>query len=878
MADTDWHKLDVKEVFRRVGSSGNGLAGKEAGKRLEKFGPNELRKGKEINPLGIFLNQFRNFLVIILVVAAVFAFAIEEVLNGGVILVIVVLNAILGFVQEFRAGKAIEALKKLTSPETIVLRDGKKRKIPSSMLVPGDVVFLEDGTKIPADMRLIEAANLRVDEASLTGESAPVGKVIGAIGKAILADRKNMAFAGTHVTYGRGMGIVTATGMETEIGKIAHLIEETEEGETPLQKRLRVFGKNLGIIILIICGVVVAGGILRSYPPDQGTIFGLVLTGIALAVAAIPEGLPAVVTITLALGLQRLSKKNALIRSLPAVETLGSTSVICADKTGTLTRNEMVVRKVWADGELAEVTGKGYSVKGNFYSGKKRVVPGDGLKLLLRIGGLCNNSSLEKGKLMGDPTEGAVLAAALKGGLKLGEKRVGEIPFSSERKMMSTVNLVDRKQVMHTKGAVEVVLDKCSKIMRDGKILELDKKMKKEILETCHSLAGEALRVLGFAYKEIGAGDANKTKEEGLVFVGMMGMIDPPRAEVKRDVFVCKRAGIRVVMITGDHKNTAVAVAKEVGILGEKDLVLTGEELDKMEENDFKKSAGRVSVYARVNPSHKARIVDALKGKGEIVAMTGDGVNDAPALKKADIGVAMGIKGTDVSKEASDMILTDDNFSSIVSAVEGGRGIYDNINHFIRYLLSSNISEVLIIFLALMLFSSPDGGQLLIPLLAVQILWVNLATDGLPALALGVDPAARGIMSRMPRPKTEKLLSRKAVNFILWVGVIITIGTLWVFYSELGNGLAKAQTMAFTTLVVFELFNVFNVRTGSFLSNKKLLLAVLASLVLQFLVLYLPQLQAAFGTVALGPWDWIKIAGVSVTVLIIMQVKNRIRR
>ena len=860
---TDWHKLELKQVFRELGSSQDGLKQTEAGKRLEEYGPNEIEKKKEVNPFVLFLSQFKNFLVAILVVATVFSFLIGEVLDGAVILIIVILNAIFGFVQEFRAEKAIEALKKLTAPEAMVLRDGKKMKVLSGELVPGDIVFLEEGSKIPADLRLMETVNLKVDEASLTGESVPVGKHIETLGSAELAERKNMGFMGTHVTYGHGSGVAVTTGMETEIGKIARMIEVPRE-ETPLQKRLKVFGKNLGIIILVISVVVIAGGILRSYDA-----FDMIITGIALAVAAIPEGLPAVVTITLALGLQRLSGKNALVRRLPAVETLGSTSVICADKTGTLTKNEMAVTRAWY-GKVVEVTGEGYSTEGEFLYNKKPVQDQQ-LGLLLKIGAHCNNASLERGQIMGDPTEKAILVAAYKAGVRPVQKRLEEISFSSERKMMSTINLVGERKVMYTKGAPEIILERCDRVLRNGKVSRLDRKGREEILEANHSLASQALRVLGFAYKDIG----REAKEEGLVFVGLMGMIDPPREGVGKDVETCRKAGIKVVMITGDHRITAVEVAREIGLYRDGDLVLTGEELEKIGEKEFRKRVEKVSVYARVNPSHKVKIVDALKRNGHIVAMTGDGVNDAPALKKADIGVAMGIKGTDVAKEASDMILTDDHFASIVSAVREGRGIYDNIGHFIRYLLSSNIAEVLIIFLALLIFFSP--GQIILPLLAVQILWVNLVTDGLPALALGVDPPAKGIMSRLPRPPRERLLNRGAMSFVLWAGIIITLGTLWVFVSELGNGLEKAQTMAFTTLVMFEMFNVFNAREGGLFTNRKLLLAVAMSIVLQVMVVYLPALQDAFKTVALDLGDWAKILLVSVTVLIIMGVKRRIR-
>jgi Ca2+-transporting ATPase len=870
----EFHRLKTGEVLKKLDSSEKGISKEDALERIKKHGYNQLRKKKGISPVKIFLSQFTSFLVIILILAVVFSFLIGEVLDATVILVVVIVNAIFGFVQEYRAEKAIEALKKLTTPETLVLREGKIQEIASRLLVPGDVVLIEEGTRIPADMRVIESVEMEIDEASLTGESRPVRKIVEAIGEAGMADRKNIAYMGTLSTYGRGRGVVINTGMDTEMGKIAAMIEEVDDESTPLQRRLASFGRKLGVIILIISGIVIAAGLLRNYE-----LFSMILTGIALAVAAIPEGLPAVVTITLALGLQRLSKKNALVRRLPAVETLGSTSVICADKTGTLTKNEMTVKKIWFNKKNIEVTGTGFIPQGQFLLEGKKINP-EAISLLLRTGILCNNAEVMDKGIAGDPTEGAILIAGAKG-LPISEvrkkyKRVHEIPFSSERKLMSTVNK-SGSACVYSKGAVEVVLEKCERILLGDREVKLTPEIRKEILEKNKSLSGEALRVLGFAYKEVEGREIRESEvEEGLTFLGMMGMIDPPREGVRDNINICKKAGIRTVMITGDHRNTALAIAKEIGIWRPGDIALTGEELDKISDSKLEWEAEKISVYARVNPSHKVRIVKALKRKGRVVAMTGDGVNDAPALKRADIGVAMGIKGTDVAKEASDMILTDDNFTSIVSSVREGRGIYDNINHFIRYLLSSNISEVLIIFLALIFLSSP--GEALIPLIAVQILWVNLVTDGLPALALGVDPPAKGIMERKPRPPGEKLLNRRSLSFIIWVGIIITAGTLWIFYTEYQIfGLVKAQTMAFTSLVMFEMFNVFNVRKGlGFFSNRKLLLAVTASIILQVLVIYLPPLQQAFGTVSLGLLDWGKIILVSLSVLVIMQVKARL--
>lgn len=861
----EWHTMEERDVLKELQSSPDGLSESEVRRRLRRFGPNELEKKGGIHPALLFASQFRNFLVIILLIASIFAFGIGEILDGSVILIIVILNAVFGFVQEYRANKAIEALKRLTSPETIVTRNGKKIKIPSSQLVPGDIVSLDEGTRVPAGLRLLDAINLKIDEASLTGESEPVTKRTGALKKAILAERKNMAFMGTTVTFGRGTGVVVSTGMKTEIGKIARLIQEAPDEETPLQHHLGMFSKNLGIIILGISLVVIIGGILRQYDA-----FDMILTGIALAVAAIPEGLPAVVTITLALGLQKLSKENALIRKLPAVETLGSTSVICADKTGTLTKNEMTVRKIWYGGKVITVSGEGYQPHGSFHFGGKPLKPDAQLSKILLAAGLCNNASLDGSRMVGDPTEGALLVAAAKAKINLDHKRVAENPFTSERKMMSTLNMVNGKQQLFAKGAPEILLDHCSHVMVNGKPVKLRKKDRDAILKATHDLSSEALRVLGIA---TGTGK----REHNLVFLGLTGMIDPPREKVKHDIATCQKAGITVVMITGDHQNTAVAIAKEIGLYHKGHRTLTGEDLNDMDDLELRRVVEETTVYARVNPAHKARIVGALKKKRHVVAMTGDGVNDAPALKMADIGIAMGIKGTDVAKEASDMILADDDFSSIVSAVKSGRGVYDNITHFIRYLLSSNIAEVLIIFLALLIFFDPH--QPLIPLLAVQILWVNLVTDGFPALALGVDPPAPEIMKRKPRSHKERLLNPGTVSFVLIVGVIITIGTLWIFATELPNGLQKAQTMAFTSLVMFEMFNVFNVRNLSrervgFFTNKKLLLAIALSIFLQLLVIYYGPLQQAFGTVPLAPGDWIKIILVSVTVLLVLIIKK----
>ena len=871
-----WSELETKKVFEKLKTGEEGLTEEEARERLLKFGPNELEKKKQTSKLEIFLNQFKSVLVLILIFATVFSALIGEILDAAAILVIVILNAIFGFVQEYKAEKTIETLKKLTSPEAVVIREGKPRKIPSKELVLGDIVVLEEGSRVPADLRIFEAIDLRIDESMITGESVPVTKKTEPTRSEVLAERKNIAWTGTIVVGGRGKGIVVETGMETEMGRIAKKIQEPQE-QTPLQKKLDVFGKNLGIIILVICALVAGIGIFRESiltgkPLTTDVITSMIITGIALAVAAIPEGLPAVVTITLALGLQRLARHNALMRRLPAVETLGSTTVICSDKTGTLTRNEMTVKKIYCENNIIEVTGEGYIPKGGFLIQNNKIDPKKTktLSLLLTSSALCNNAVLDKkqNSIIGDPTEGALIVLAEKAGftkeyLEKAYPRVNEIPFSSERKMMTTVHKIRNGFLVCSKGAPEKILPLC----------KLSQKQKDKILKTNEELAKQALRVLAVAYKET---KNRKNPEKDLVFLGLVGMIDPPRKEVKKSIEECKKAGIRVIMITGDHKNTAEAIAKEIGISGNS---ITGEELEKLSESRFQKIVDNIGICARVNPEHKVKILDALKSKNHIVAMTGDGVNDAPALKKADIGIAMGKKGTDVAKEASDMILRDDNFTSIVKAVKEGRGIYDNIKKFIQYLLSSNLGEVLIVFIAMLIgFTNPETGALVLPITAIQLLWINLLTDGLPALALGVDPPAEDIMQRPPRDPKEKILSRGMLINIILVGIIMCIGTLSLFAYNLESGATKAVTVAFTTIVMFEMIRIESVRMKfktKLLSNKKLIIAVLASVLLQIMVVYLPFFQPVFQTTALDFGDWIEILGVASTVFALMWIKQK---
>ncbi|MBI2675921.1 MAG: calcium-translocating P-type ATPase, SERCA-type [Candidatus Aenigmarchaeota archaeon] len=900
-----WHELEEGRVVKELKSREEGLAEKEAEARLDVYGRNELKQEKKISRLEIFISQFRNILVIILIAAAVISYVWvpDGTVDAILIFIIVILNAIFGYIQEYRAEKAIEALKKLAVPQADVIREGRRQEVDSRELVPGDIILIEEGTRIPADIRLLEVINLRVDEASLTGESSPVAKQASRIRDCQLAERKNMAYTGTLATYGRAKGIVIATGMSTEIGRIARLIEEVEEEATPLQERLEAFGKNLGYFILAIAAVVVIIGLAREgffsgQLLENREVVSIIIMGIALAVAAIPEGLPAIVTITLALGLQRLSKRNAIIRKLPAVETLGSTTVICSDKTGTLTKNEMTVTKIWYYDRYTEVTGRGYETAGDFRQKGLQVDPkkDNMLLTLLKASILCNNASLRpKDQIAGDPTEAALIVAAAKAGLEQNRissvyRRLHEIPFSSERKMMTTINSTpEGRPTAFVKGAPEIVLSRCDRMLINGKVIRLAAPEKKTILKANHEMTEKALRVLGIAYKEFSrVPEHEQEAENNMIFVGLTGMIDPPRAEVKDDIGICRKAGIKVVMITGDHRNTAVAIAKELGLFEKDDRrAVTGEELDSMTDEQLYPIVKNIAVYARVNPEHKMRIVDALRKRGHIVAMTGDGVNDAPALKKADIGVAMGIKGTDVSKEASDMILADDNFTSIVSAVEEGRGIFDNIRKFIQYLLSSNLGEVLIVFLAILIgFADPATGAFIIPLSAIQLLWINLLTDGLPALALGVDPAAKDIMKRKPLKHHAAIFDKEMLVDMLIVGILMAIGVLGLFWYNLSHedpsiAAKKAMTVAFTAVVMMEMFRVQSVRMkyglGIF-SNSKLLLAIGLSILLQLIVVYIPALQIPFKTMALDGLDWTEIIAASAAIMAVMWGKEKIRK
>ncbi|MBI5398166.1 calcium-translocating P-type ATPase, SERCA-type, partial [Candidatus Woesearchaeota archaeon] len=868
-APHEWPTLPLDLVYKNLKTSPQGLSSIDAAQRLQVHGENTLIEKPPESPITVFLREFNSPVIWVLLGATVISLFINEWVDAVVIGVILVLNAILGFIQEMKAEKSIEALKKMVSLHTIVLRDSKKVSVDAKNIVPGDVLVLETGAKIPADARIIEAVNLETQEAALTGESTPVEKYACDVSsKACIAEQKNMLFSGTIVTRGRSRAAVVETGMKTQLGKIARLIQTAEESETPLQRQLAGFGKWLGVLTLVVCAVVFLVSLLEG----QETMLQLFITAVALAVAAIPEGLPAVVTISLALGVQRMVKKNALMRHLPSVETLGSVTAICADKTGTLTHNEMTVKRLFVDGEDIVVHGSGYTPEGAIDA------PAAKVRKLLEIGALCNDSKIDRTTwaAIGDPTEACLITSALKAGvdrleLKKRYLRVDEIPFDSERKIMTTVHKIDGKLVAYIKGAPDILLSKCDSILLHGKKVSLTPVSRRVVLAKNDEYASRALRILGFAYKEIKKGEKKESYEKGLTFVGLQAMIDPPRKEVKEAIHRCERAGIKVIMITGDHRNTAIAIGQQLGIKGK---VITGDELDALSFEKFEAKVEDIGIYARVSPEHKVRIVDALQKKQHIIAMTGDGVNDAPALKKADIGIAMGISGTDVAKEASEMILVDDNFTSIVNAVEEGRGIFDNIRKFVNYLLSCNVGEVLVVFLASLM-------RLPLPLIAVQLLWINLITDGLPAIALGVDPTPPNAMDRKPRKVTDKIMSRGMVFNIIIIGALIAAATLYAFWIGLRTDVTTARTMAFTTIVFLELIRLHMIRSvykTPFFSNKMLLLALAISLLLQLVVVYTP-LNSIFGTMALSLESWIYIGVILAIVFAVgMAVSTSIKR
>ncbi|MCJ7425267.1 cation-translocating P-type ATPase [Candidatus Bathyarchaeota archaeon] len=887
-----WHTTETEETIKQLNAKETGLSQEEAQKRLQQYGSNELRKEKGNSPVRLFLEQFADILIIILLVATGLSIYLGEFVDAIVIIAIVMACAILGFVEEFRSEKALEALKKMTAPTALVLRDGKEVKIWTSEIVPGDIILLYTGDKVPADARLTEAVNLKVDEASLTGESSPVNKDTKPLPESTqLNDMRNMAFTGTVVVYGRGKAVVTSTGMNTQFGKIAKMVQVTAEEETPLEKRMASVGKWVGILSIAVCLTVAGIGVLEGR-----NILDMILWGISLAVAAVPEALPAIVTGALAVGMYRMAKVNTIVRRLPAVETLGCTSVICSDKTGTMTKGEMTVQRVYTNDKPIKVSGVGYQPEGEFLFEDKKIDPVQEKELttLLKAAALCNDAKVEKEGdrwvVKGDPTEGALVVAAAKAGLWKGElekeaPRIGEVPFSSERKCMTTVHMISgRNKTAFTKGAPEIVLAKCTKISIDGKTRKLNEEERTEILKISEAMAIQALRNLGFAFRELP--DSTETFDEkienDLVFVGIVGMIDPPREEVKEAIYLCKKAGIDVVMVTGDHRLTAVAVAKELSLLNENGIegkALTGEELDKITDEQLSSIVQNVVIYARVSPEHKMRIVKAWKSKGHVVAMTGDGVNDAPALKMSDIGVSMGITGTDVTKEAADMVLTDDNFASIVKAIKEGREIYGNIKKYLTYLLRCNIMEILVMFIVMVGLPyiagaayNPDPSQNpksspLVALTAIQLLWVNLTTDGLPAIALGVDPGDPNLMEKKPRDPKESVFTRDVKIYLTLVPIMMTSLLLFgYFYYRPWESLAQlteARTQLLTAMILMELANAVSARSLKYsvfqvglFKNKFLWLAILSSFGLQLVVLYTPGIQNVFGVTSPEPLDW----------------------
>jgi len=921
MAD-DWHALSAEAVLQRLDASHLGLSSEEARKRLARSGPNELIQTTRISPLRIFLEQFTNVLVVVLIFAAIISAALglsrgeaAELYDAALIFVIVILNATLGFVQEYRAEKSLQALKALAAPKAHTLRDNEVVVVPTREIVPGDVVLLAAGDRVPADGRLIEATGLRANEASLTGESTPVSKTTDVLRQEIfLADRKNTVFAGTTIEGGRGKAVVVSTGMGTELGKIAGLVQQETDEETPLQRQLNRLGRQIGVAVLAIAAIVFLIGVLRDISKAQGFF----LTAVALAVAAIPEGLPAVVTISLALGLQRMVKRNALVRKLPAVEALGAATVICSDKTGTLTKGEMNVRTIFADGRSYEVQGEGFDPAGKvLLDGSPVDLTGHaGLRQTLLCGVFCNDAVLKREgnrwTVDGDATEGALTVAAIRAGLNPDAlrsefPRVLEIAFTSERKKMSTLHFrVPESELagllalpeaaraellaslgpkwLFVKGAPERILAACTTHLVDGEVKPLTDYDRKQYLYRNQELATRALRVLGMAAREFPEelpALQEDTLEQELTFLGLLGMMDAPRLDAISAIQACKKAGVQVVMITGDHKLTAMAVAREMGILNEGELALTGEELEKLSDEGLVRDVEKIKVYARVSPEHKMRIVDAWKKKGHIVAMTGDGVNDAPAMKRADLGVAMGITGTDVAKESADIVLTDDNFASIVNAIEEGRGIYDNLRKFVRYMLSTNSGEVLTIFIASVLFP-PD-----LPLLPLQILWINLITDGFPALALTVEPKERGLMDRKPRDPKAGILSGGISPHIAWVGTLMMVGSLSVFLWAMGDGrpVDEARTLVFYLLTTFQVFHVLAIRvernsvfTDGVFRNRYLILAVVLTVALQLLVIYAPFLQAAFKTVPLPPEELLSVTLIGSSVFFAVEFEKWLRR
>ena len=874
-----WSALDIEHVTSQLHTDLQaGLTEAEAQHRLQQYGPNELQASARISPWVILLEQCKNILILILLLAVGLSALLGHAVEAIAIAVIVLFAVLLGFIQEYRAERAIEALRQMAAPNATVIRDGREVTVPARHLVPGDVILLQTGDKIPADGRLTRSINLQVEESTLTGESVPVEKQTEPLttGDLAIGDRKNMVYSGTAVTYGRGRAVVVATAMQTEFGQIAQMLQTVETTKTPLQDNLDRVGVVLARAALVIVAIIVGLGLFRGQPFIEMLIFG-----IALAVAVVPEALPAVVTISLAIGVQRMVKRNALVRRLPAVETLGSTSVICSDKTGTLTKDEMTARCIYVAGRTVDISGVGYAPEGEFLHNGTVIEPAQFTPLLtlLQAADLASDVRMEpeadgRWQVKGDPTEGALVVAAAKAGLNKTDldaqfPRLNEIPFTSESKRMTTLDQTPAGVVAYAKGAPEVILDSCTAQLTDHGIMPLDAVGREQISDAGRDMARQALRVLGIAYKPHATVE---DAERDMTFLGLVGMIDPPRPEAKAAIHTCEQAGIKVVMITGDHPLTAEGVARELGLL-KNGRVVVGSALEDMSDETLEHEVENIEVYARVSPAHKLRVVTALQKNGHIVAMTGDGVNDAPALKKADIGIAMGITGTDVTKEAAAMMLLDDNFASIVAAVEEGRGIFGNIKKYLMYLLSANVGEILLM----------TGASLLglpLPLTAVQILYINLATDGLPALALSVDPPEADLMQRQPRNPRSGIFSRPIIGLMLVGGVWLALANLGLFIWAISTdrSAAEAMTMTFVAVVLFEFVKAYNFRSDRHsvfrrpFANKWLNLAIIWELLLLALIVYLPVLHAPFSTYSLPLSDWAIVLALALTVIPVLEI------
>ena len=873
MDEHHWHSLSLEEALAAQSSTREGLSHEEARRRLARFGANELRKEKTVSWWMMLLGQFQNVLILILLAAAAISLVLYLARDEGnfwdpvIIVVVVLISVLLGFVQQYRAEKAMQALKQMIAPTSAVVRSGEESMQPSRELVPGDIIVLRTGDRVAADARLIETSLLKMDEAALTGESVAVSKTLEPLPADLApAERTNSVFAGTTVAYGKGRAVVTATGMSTEFGKIAAMLQDVQEPRTPLQEKLDRFGKTMALALMAVTALVAVLILLRT---DKG-LMEIFMWGLSLAIVVVPESLPAIVTVTLAFGVYRMARKHALVRKLHAVETLGSTTFICSDKTGTLTQNQMTVRRVFVDGQTVEVSGSGYEPNGGFLGRDGAVIPDQHSTLLrvLQIGALCNDAGLSASRglwsVRGDPTEGALLVASAKAGvdneaLAASWRRVGEIPFSSERMRMTTIHQTPEGRLALSKGAVEVVMGSCSHIRLDGREKELLPGDRDQVLEANRQMGGEGLRVLALAYKPLPEpGRDEEDVERDMVFAGLAGMIDPPREEVKEAIGLCQRAGIKAVMITGDHKTTATAIARELGMLKD-GLALSGDEMEKTGDADLERIVESVEVYARVSPAHKLRVVEALQRRGHVVSMTGDGVNDAPALKRADIGVAMGITGTDVSKEASHMVLTDDNFASIVAAVKEGRHIFGNIKKCLMYLLSAHIGELVLMIAAVLI----DPRYL--PLVAVQLLWLNIAVDGPTALALAFDPPDPDLMEQPPRSRRTSIFTPRVLGFIAVAAVWSGLATFGVFKWALASGRPEqqAQALCFITLMVVGEFTAMASRSETkplpgmgLLGNRWLLVAMVGTMVATLPVIYVPALQDYFHTYSLGWRDW----------------------